>query len=57
MKYNIDLEIVSYDYVYDPYYNDIVPKMTQEMAERLFREALNTTMESHTVLMVIKDDQ
>jgi ubiquinone/menaquinone biosynthesis C-methylase UbiE len=57
LKYNIDLEIVNYDYVYDPYYNDIVPKMTQEMTERLFREALNTTMESHTILMVIKDDQ
>jgi SAM-dependent methyltransferase len=54
LQYNVDFEIVSYDFVHDSFYDSIIPTLSQEMAQRLFREALNTTLESHIVLMAIK---
>ena len=54
LMYDFDFELVAFDYVYDSFYNDIVPSMTQQMVQRLFREALNTTIEIHIQVMVVK---
>ena len=55
IMYNVDFELISYDYIHDPYYEKIVPTLTPLLTERLFREALNTTLETHMKVMVIKD--
>jgi SAM-dependent methyltransferase len=52
--FDVDFELVQYDYIYDPYYQDRVKMMSQEVIERLFREALNTTLEIHMKVQVIK---
>lgn len=54
LMYNVDFELVDFNFIHDPFYQNIVPSMTEEMAYRLFREALNTTLEIHMKLMVIK---
>jgi len=54
LKYNVDFEIISFDYIQDQFYTDIVKTNTAEQNERLFREALNTTIETHIKLTVIK---
>jgi len=53
--FDVDFEIVSYDYVYDPFYHKIMQTNTHEQNERLFREAVNTTLETHIVLTVVKE--
>lgn len=55
LKYDIDLEIVSYEFIIDPYYDSILPAMSDNMKERLGREALNVAIESHIILMVNKE--
>lgn len=51
----LDFEIVSFDYVHDAFYDNIIKQNTPEQNERLFREAVNTTLETHIVLTVIKE--
>lgn len=55
IMFDVDFELISYDYIHDPYYQKIVPTLTPLLTERLFREALNTTLETHMKIMVIKD--
>lgn len=55
LMYNVDFEIIKYDFMHDPFYDKIIQTNTQEQNERLFREAINTTIETHVVLSVIKD--
>jgi len=54
IMFDVDFEIVSFDYIFDGFYNDIIKKNTPEQNERLFREAVNTTLETHIVLAVVK---
>lgn len=54
LMYDVDFVIVAYDYVHDPFYTAIVQQNTPEQNQRLFREALNTTLETHIVLSVNK---
>lgn len=54
IKFDVDFEIISFDYIHDSYYNDIIKSNTPEQNERLFREAINTTLETHIKLVVIK---
>lgn len=56
LMYNIDFVIIGYNYIHDPYYNEIKKKMKKPALERLFREALNTTLEIHVKLMVNKGE-
>jgi hypothetical protein len=56
IMYNVDFEIVDYKFIHDPYYDEIKPTLEISQLERLFREALNTTIEIHIKLMVIKDN-
>lgn len=55
IMFGVDFEIVSYDFIHDPFYEKIIQTNTPEQNERLFREAINTTLETHIVLTVIKD--
>lgn len=55
IMFNVDFEIVDYSYVYDPFYGEIIPKLSQMELMRLMREGLNTTLEIKIKLMVIKD--
>ena len=55
LMFDVDFDIVSYDYVIDPFYEEIVKRNTSEQNERLFREALNTTIEAHVVWKVVKE--
>lgn len=52
---NIDFDIIGYEFIHDPFYDEIKPKLSRLELERLFREALNTTIEIHIKLMVVKD--
>jgi SAM-dependent methyltransferase len=52
---DVDFEIINYDYVHDSFYDEIIPKNTPEQNARLLREALNTTIEAHAVLTVVKE--
>lgn len=54
IRYGIDFEIVDYKFTYDSFYDNIVPGMSELMVQRLFREALNVALESHTIIMAIK---
>ena len=54
IMYDVDYELISYNYIYDSFYDKIIPTLSHEMAERLFREALNTTIEIHIKVMAVK---
>lgn len=52
---DVDFDIISYEFIHDSFYDEIKPKLSRLELERLFREALNTTIEIHIKLMVVKD--
>lgn len=52
--YDVDFEIVSYDFVYDSFYDEIFKSLTQDQATRLLREATNVAIETHVVWRVNK---
>lgn len=54
LKYNVDFELVSYYTVPDPFYDNILPQMSEAMIQRLSREALNLAVESHVKIMAVK---
>ena len=66
-KYNVDFEVVWYDYTYDSFYDGMIQsyKARQEsgtttpeedfMYVRLFREANNVAIETSMKLVVIKE--
>lgn len=54
LMYNVDFDIIQYDYVHDVYYDQLKKQLPMIQLERIFREALNTTLEIHIKLMVIK---
>lgn len=53
--FDVDFEIVDFDYVHDSYYDEIKEKLPYPELERLFREALNVCLEIHIVLAVVKE--
>jgi len=53
--FDVDFEIVTFDYTYDDYYSEIIKSNTPDENERLFREAINTTIETYILLTVIKE--
>lgn len=55
IMYDVDFEIISFDFVYDSFYDTIMKTNTLEQNQRLFREALNTTLETHIILRVNKE--
>lgn len=55
IMFDVDFEIVAFDFVYDAFYDDILKSSQPEAIERLLREAVNTTLETHIVIAVIKD--
>lgn len=55
IMYDVDFEIIDYKFIHDPYYDEIKKSLPYPQLERLFREALNTTLEIHIKLMVIKN--
>lgn len=55
IMYDVDFEIITYDFKHDGFYDDIKPKLSQLELQRLFREALNTCIEIHIMLAVVKD--
>lgn len=54
IMFNVDFEIIDFTYIHDSYYDQIKKTATTPVLERLFREALNTTLEIHVKLMVVK---
>jgi SAM-dependent methyltransferase len=55
IMYDVDFEIINYEYIHDSFYDEIKRTLPKPQLERLFREALNTTIEIHIQLMVVKD--
>lgn len=55
IMHDVDFEIVNYEFIHDPYYDEAKKTLPYPQLERLFREALNTTLEIHVQLMVIKN--
>ena len=58
---DVDFEIVEFQYIHDPFYDGLLQKLQtqhdpelEEYAQRLFREANNTTLETRVWLMVVK---
>lgn len=54
LMYGVDFEIVDYNFIYDQFYDDILPTMSREMLIRLMREAVNVCNEIVMKLQVIK---
>jgi len=54
IMYDVDFEVVDYNFIYDSYYDNILPTLSREMLERLMREALNVTTEIEIKAQVIK---
>lgn len=54
LMYDVDFEIVSFEYIHDPYYDQIKQTLNYQELERLFREALNVALEIHIIITVIK---
>lgn len=54
LAYDVDFEIVSFDFSIDPFYKDIIKRNSPEQNARLMREAVNVAVETHIQLMVIK---
>lgn len=55
IMHDVDFEIINYEFIHDPYYDEIKKTLSHPQLERLFREALNVCIEIHVQLMVIKD--
>ena len=55
IMFNVDFEVVSYDFIHDGYYDEIKKKLAYPELERLFREANNVCLEIHIILAVVKD--
>ena len=53
-RFDVDFELVSFDFVTDSFYVDIVRTNTLEQNQRLFRECVNVCIEVHMKLVVIK---
>ena len=68
-KYNVDFEVISYDFDYDDFYIPLINSFNQRKAnnevspeedfafQRLMREANNVAINTKIKLMVIKDEQ
>jgi predicted SAM-dependent methyltransferase len=54
IMYNVDFEIVSYDFIYDSFYDNILVNMSFEQKQRFLREATNVAVEVHVIWSVIK---
>lgn len=54
IRFNVDFEIVSFDFITDPFYEEIVRTNTHEQNVRLFRECVNVCQEIHVLLVVVK---
>lgn len=52
--FDVDFELVDYNFIHDSFYDTIKPKLRQEELHRLFREALNVCIEIHMKVQVIK---
>jgi SAM-dependent methyltransferase len=55
IMHDVDFEIIRYEFIHDPYYDEIKKTLPHAQLERLFREALNVCIEIHIQLMVVKD--
>lgn len=53
--YDIDFEIVSFDFIYDAFYDEILANMSNEHKSRFLREAANVAIETHVIWSVIKE--
>jgi len=54
IMYDVDFELVDFQFVQDMFYDDILKSMSQQDAYRLLRETNNSTVETRIKLMVIK---
>lgn len=55
LMYDVDFELLDFDYIHDPFYNELKQKLSFPELERIFREANNTTLEIHMKLMIVKE--
>jgi SAM-dependent methyltransferase len=55
IMYDVDFEIINYEFIHDSYYDEIKKTLPHHQLERLFREALNVCIEIHVQLMVVKN--
>lgn len=54
IMYDVDFELVDFEFIPDMYYDAILPTLTPIAAHRLLRETNNSTLETRIKLMVIK---
>ncbi len=55
IRFNVDFELVEFQFIPDPFYSEIVKKNTQEQNVRLFRECVNVCMEIHMKVVAVKE--
>ena len=55
IMYDVDFEIINFEFIHDPYYDEAKKTLQRPQLERIFREALNTTLEIHIQVMVVKN--
>lgn len=56
LQYDVDFELITYDFVLDPYYIPIFQKISEQECEFIARSQNNVIMEITMKLMVIKND-
>ena len=54
IMFDVDFEIVSFNYIHDAFYDDIKKQLQHPELVRLFRESVNTTLETQILLVVVK---
>lgn len=55
IMYDVDFEILKFDFKFDPFYKDIIDSNTDEQNSRLFRECNNVVMETHVIWSTVKE--
>jgi ubiquinone/menaquinone biosynthesis C-methylase UbiE len=54
IRFDVDFELVEYNFIPDPFYQQIVKRNTEEQNVRLFRECVNVCQEVHFKMVVVK---
>lgn len=57
IMFDVDFEVVHFDFIHDAFYDEILKNGTPESNYRLMREAVNTCVEVHIVMTVVKDEE
>jgi hypothetical protein len=54
IHFDVDFEIIAYDFMYDGFYDEIIKNNTYDQNARLMRECVNVAIETYIKLVVVK---